>query len=224
MIVDGWLDWAIRLPGNPAHVNGGVNEAKGIFLHSAEGYADNLLDLAVYGPLSWHASNLMDGRVFQHFPFTAQCWHATAANNRYVGMENEGVYTRETTLNEAQIVNAVRVIKDLSAWKGWTPNRPSDPKTIAYTLWEHREVPRLGGSATACPSDRIPWNEILRRLNMPDGAPTLEEIALAAASYVHFVRNQFNLADLSERDKQAIAAMATSIPGLPGFFSTEAKP
>ncbi len=189
---NGWLSWAEHLPGSLAKTNGGVNTARRIFLHSAEGYADNLLDLAVNGPLSWHLSNLMDGRLIQHYPFTAQCWHATAANNHSVGMENEGVYTRETTLNEAQIVNAVRVIKDLSEWKGWTPSRPSNPSMTTYTLWEHREVPKLGGSATACPSDRIPWNEILRRLAMPDGAPTLEEIALATASYVHFVRNQFN--------------------------------
>jgi hypothetical protein len=167
---DGWLDWAIRLPGNPAHVNGGVNEAKGIFLHSAEGYADHLIELATDGPLSWHLSNLMDGRVFQHFPFTAQCWHATAANNKYIGMEHEGVFTVETSLNEAQIANAVRVIKDLSEWKGWTPTRPSNPAMTTHTLWEHREVTRIGGSATACPSGRIPWDVIMQALQPPSAA------------------------------------------------------
>ncbi len=158
---DGWLDWAERLPGVASHVNGGVNDVRGIFLHSAEGYADNLLKLATSGPLSWHASNLMGGRLIQHFPFTAQCWHATAANNHYVGMEHEGVYTREPSLNEAQIANAVRVIQDLAAWKGWTPEHTG---AVHQTLWEHREVTLIGGSPTACPSGRIPWAEILRRL------------------------------------------------------------
>lgn len=115
---DGWFDWAIRMPGNPAHVNGGVNPVTGIVLHSAEGYADNLLNLAVNGPLSWHLSNLMDGRVFQHFPLTAQCWHATKFNPDYVGMENEGVFTVERSLNQAQIDNAARVIREIMEWKG----------------------------------------------------------------------------------------------------------
>jgi hypothetical protein len=45
---------------------------------------------------------------------------------------------------------------------------------------------------------------------MPE--PTLEEIALAFASYVHFVRNGFNLADLSPRDKAAIKFAAGRVP------------
>ncbi len=215
--VDGWLDWAERLPASPAKTNGGVNQAKGIFLHSAEGYAEHLLELAVNGPLSWHCSNLMDGRLIQHYPFTAQCWHATAANDKYIGMENEGVYTVEHSLNEAQINNAVRVIRDLSAWKGWTPSRPTNPAMTTYTLWEHREVPKLGGSATACPSGRIPWEEILRRLEMPD-APTLDEELKALIALAHFLRNGWNLNDLSDGDKAAIAFAVNQIPGLPAFL------
>lgn len=176
MILDGWFDWAERMPGNPTHVNGGVNDKRGIFLHSAEGYAEGLLNLAVHGPLSWHLSNLMDGRLVQHFPLTAQCWHASAANNHYIGMENEGVFTREHSLNEAQIANAVRVIEELSEWMGWVPSRTGD---MSQTLWEHREVVWLGGSATACPSGRIPWDVILSRLS--PGAETIDGLGLKAS-------------------------------------------
>jgi hypothetical protein len=162
VITDGWIDGVTRLPGNPEHVNGGINLVWGLFPHSAEGYAGTLLDLAVNGPLSWHMSNLKDGRLIQHFPFTAQCWHATAANNAFVGMEHEGVAGEPLT--EAQIVNLVMVIKELAAWREWTPRRPMSATDLKATLYEHREVTRFGGSATACPSGRIPWDEVIRRL------------------------------------------------------------
>lgn len=175
---DGWFDWAIRTPGPNNKLNrdtNGVplfNPARGIFLHSAEGYKSTLLNLAVNGPLSWHLSNCMDGELHQHYPLTVQTWHASAANPRYIGMEEEGVHTVETSLNQAQIDNSVRVIKELSEWRGWTPARPTGPTDITHTLWEHNEVTRIGGSATACPSGRIPWDTILSLLNAPAPIPT----------------------------------------------------
>lgn len=165
---DGWLDWAIRLQPKPPtkNTNPGTNSVKGIFMHSAEGYASVLLDpqsqWGYNGQHSWHLSNLMDGRVFQHYPFTVRCHHATAANQEYVGVENEGYSPRESSLNEAQIANAIRFITEISEWKGWTPTRTGD-KT--QTLWEHREVGWLGGVPSSCPSGRIPWSEILTRLS-----------------------------------------------------------
>lgn len=167
----GWLDWAERMPGSMRKTNRNwqgnpyPNAANGIVLHSAEGYAGTLLDLAVNGPLSWHLSNLMDGRLIQHYPLTVQTWHASAANPFLIGMENEGVFSVETTLNDDQIANAVHVISDLSAWKGWIPRRPLDNEDTQHTLWEHNEVVRVGGSATACPSGRIPWGRILYALD-----------------------------------------------------------
>lgn len=174
MTVDaqGWLDWATKLPGKQSNVNGGVNTVRGIFLHSAEGYASVLLDpnssYGYHGDLSWHLTNLMDGRVFQHFPLTAQCWHATAANNNYVGMENEGYQPKEKSLNAIQVANAKHVIADIAAWKGWTPKRPTSPTDTTQTLWEHNEVVRIGGTSTSCPSGRIPWDLILGG-DMADG-------------------------------------------------------
>lgn len=188
---DGWLDWAIRLQPSPPtkNMNAGTNPANGIFMHSAEGYASVLLDPnSIYGyngQHSWHLSNLMDGRVFQHYPFTARCHHATAANQSYIGVENEGYQPKEKSLNEAQIQNAVRFINEISAWKGWTPKRPTSASDTSHTLWEHNEVVRLGGSGSSCPSGRIPWNEIMSRLG--GNVNPQEELELAdrrAASLV----------------------------------------
>lgn len=163
---DGWIDWAERLPGPVAHTNPGKNPVRGIFMHSAEGYAGTLLDPnSIYGyngSHSWHLSNLFNGRLVQHYPLTARCWHATAANDGYVGVENEGDWPKELTLTQKQIDNAVHFTKDISEWKSWTPTRTGN---TAQTLWEHNEVVWLGGSATSCPSGRIPWDKILAGLN-----------------------------------------------------------
>lgn len=167
----GWLDWAIRTPrtDNAPRTNPGINDCKGIFLHSAEGYHDHLLELATTGPLSWHFSNMMNGEFHQHYPITARCWHATKANNSYLGMENEGTYQLQPRLNEAQITNAIHCINEVSSLKGWTPSRPAGPLDMGYTLWEHNEVVRLGGSYSQCPSNRIPWPVIMKGLSMKNG-------------------------------------------------------
>jgi len=166
---DGWFDWAIRLPRNDGakRTNDGINPVKGVFMHSAEGYKTTLLRLATTGPLSWHCSNMMDGEFYQHWPLTARCWHATAANDEYVGIENEGRFKdadgviHEASLNAAQIANGKRALADLSAWKGWPLTRPTSPTDKTHTCWEHNEVTRLGGSGSECPSGRIPWAKLM---------------------------------------------------------------
>lgn len=179
---DGWIDWAEKLRPTNNNVNPGVNTVKGAFFHSAEGYASVLLDpnsqYGYNGNLSWHASNLMDGRFIQHYPLTARCWHATAANNDYIGVESEGYQPNEKTLTDAQIDNLVRLTKDLEQWRGWKGSRPKSATDLAYTLWEHREVVKLGGTGTTCPNGRIPWDEILKRLGGPAVTPD-EELELA---------------------------------------------
>lgn len=207
MIVDGWIDWAIKWPGRTEFTYAGTNQARGIFLHSAEGYRAYLLDHSVNGPLSWHFTNMLNGDFYQHHPITARCWHASAANFDYLGMENEGVGDKslspvpEPTLSEPQIDNAVRAIKEISEYKGWIPTRPWNLTQKDYTLWEHNEVIRLGGSATACPSGRIPWNTILSRL---EAMPTDQDQVNALVALAHFIRNGWNLNDLSDFDIAAI--------------------
>lgn len=180
---DGWLTWAERMPGRPATgpgFNAGVNDVRGIFFHSAEGYAETLLSkTSQWGYYNaqypWHLSNLLNGRLIQHYPFTARCWHASAANDHYIGMEHEGRTPDGSTvgpvLNDLQVANDRRVIASVSAWKGWAPTRPTSPSDLAATLYEHTEVIRFGGSSTQCPSHRIPWPAILT----PPAPPTNEE-------------------------------------------------
>lgn len=155
---------------------------RGIFLHSAEGYAGGLwanlnnINPPLKNRVSWHLTNLFTGELYQHYPLTARCWHATAANDDYVGMEHEGKVPEFPSLTEAQIVTSTRVIQELADHYGWAPRRAPG---LTQTLWEHREVTRLGGTATACPSGRIPWDEIMRRLR-PAPAPKMEEAMIVA--------------------------------------------
>lgn len=160
----GWVSWAVKLPGPLSKTYVGVNPVKGVFMHSAEGYAPHLLNLAVNGPLSWHGSITFDGAFHQHYSLLARCAHATAANMEYVGIENEGVAGLHPSLMASQIVTAARLLGEIAAWKGWTPSRPAGATDTSHTLWEHREVTRLGGTSTACPSGRIPWAEILTQI------------------------------------------------------------
>lgn len=70
-------------------------------------------------------------------------------------MESEGVAGQPLT--EAQIATTRRVINELAAYKGWKPER-------GVTIHEHREATRWGSKTTLCPSNRYPWDEILRHL------------------------------------------------------------
>ena len=177
---DGWIDWAIRLEPTNRHVNPGINPVRGIVMHSAEGYASVLLDpssqYGYNGNHSWHLSNLMDGRLFQHYPLTARCWHGTALNQEYVGVENEGDAPKEASLNDAQVANARRFIPEIAEWKGWNPRRPAYEGDTSHSLWEHNETVWLGGDATACPSGRIPWDKILEEpFGNSEQLPPLED-------------------------------------------------
>lgn len=204
---DGWLTWAERMPGRPATgpgFNVGVNDVRGIFFHSAEGYAETLLSkTSQWGYYNaqypWHLSNLLDGRLIQHYPFTARCWHASAANDHYVGMEHEGRTPDGSTvgpvLNDLQVANDRRVIASVGAWRGWAPKRPTAASDLAATLYEHTEVIRFGGSSTQCPSHRIPWDKVL---GTP--APPIQEEIMP----------RFNATAPSARGKQAPFNLALS--------------
>lgn len=185
MIVNGWFTWAERVPGHPKKVNGGTNPAIGFIGHSAEGGENYLRDNPsqapeVGGRKSWHLSNLTDGGFLQHYPITARCWASGSPypNDNFVAMESEGM--AGTPLNEAQIANASRALKELSELQGWTPQR-------LVTVWEHREATRWGSLATACPSNRYPWDEILERVNGGDELSQAEQEELGDRRALAFV-------------------------------------
>lgn len=161
-ISNGWVDWAQRVPGPSIKVNGGINPVHGVVLHSAEGYQSGLLSQLAGAPVSWHFSVLYDGTLWQHYPITAQCWHATAFNNFTIGVEHEGVGGQP--FNDLQLATDKKLIAELSAYGGWSPKRPTSKTDLTATLWEHNEVTRLkGGTGSTCPNGRIPWDKILTK-------------------------------------------------------------
>ena len=160
---DGWFSWAIRDPGPASKTNGGRNTCRGVVPHSAEGYWPHLQTL-LHSPArraSWFASNLKDGRFYQHYPIYTQTWTSGAAypNNNFVAWENEGVAGEPLT--DAQVDNCVKVITELSEMFQWEPRRPVDGGDRMATLYEHNECTRWGAEPTACPSNRIPWDRIM---------------------------------------------------------------
>lgn len=167
---DGWFDWAERLPGNDWQTNFGKNTLRGLVAHSAEGYAATLLSptsqYGYKGNHTWHVSNLFDGHFVQHFPVFARTWHGTVFNQACLGIENEGV---NEPLTEHQINNLVKASLDVAAITGYKAfdrlTGFDDP--AKFLLIEHKQAVIYGGSATACPSGRIPWAEILKRLAYP---------------------------------------------------------
>lgn len=217
---DGWLDWAIKMPGRPAigpGFNGGVNGVRGLVFHSAEGFAATMLSpTSQWGyyraDYPWHLSNLLDGRLIQHQPFHVRCWHGSAFNNEYVGMEHEGLTPEGSTigpvLNELQVANAVRVARDLGEWKGWEPRRPTSTADKTATLYEHNETVRFGGTPTQCPSHRIPWDQILAGLKQEDDM-TPELKALLAAAFILSIGHP--LSDLGPEDREALKALLAQL-------------
>lgn len=168
---NGWLDWAEIRPAPPSKVNPGINDATLYIPHSAVGYWPGYVS-RIYGTdrASVHGWIAYDGKVIQSYPLTARCWASgsTFPNNNGIAFENEGGHRPENEpLTEPQIAANVRIIQDIGNWKGRSVEywrRPNGIKDTDATLYEHRECVRFGSEPTACPSDRIPWDEILRRL------------------------------------------------------------
>jgi hypothetical protein len=166
----GWIDFALDSWGPDHKVNSGVNPVKGVVFHSAEGWEPHITNLLMNGPSSWHGTVTLDGTLSQHYSLLKRCWHATEFNQEYVGFEFEGV--AGTPLNAAQIATAQRIIADLTTWKGYAgavrlPNPPSSAPKDKLLLAEHNEVVWIGGSPTACPSGRIPWDTIMGQAPAP---------------------------------------------------------
>lgn len=135
----------------------------GIVAHSMEGGL-----AAAFGELdradrqaSWHFSVSKSGAVWQHID-TVNISYASGsyqANKRFWSIEHEG--RAGEPLTEAQRLATMAVMGWLLEQKNLKPIRKE-------TLWEHREMMQFGAAATACPSGRIPWNEIIAELEEDD--------------------------------------------------------
>jgi hypothetical protein len=180
---EGWFDWMRREPGPPDKVYTQRNAVDFYVAHSAVGYyggwSSRLFSTArdgsgrysVYAAVSTHGWIPYDGAPLQHYPLTASCWASGSreANTRGVAFEIEGgAPGRESEpLTQAQKQALARILGDIAAWKGVTNaywRRPANDRDLDATLYEHRECVRFGSGPTACPSNRIPWVELLGRL------------------------------------------------------------
>lgn len=160
---EGFFDWAIIYPG-PQSKSGypGIKDsnAQGVVYHSAEGSAASLLSLVTNldRQASWTASNMKDGKFYQHYPVTRIVWTngSKEANIRFRGVESEGV--KGEPLTAAQTENLIRCAEDMRDFFKW----PGFRRNIE--AWEHNQMTAFGAAATACPSGRIPWDKIMAGL------------------------------------------------------------
>jgi hypothetical protein len=220
MAIDGfgWFDWMIHDPGPSWKRNGGRNGGKGKIPHSAEGFWPYLQEL-LWKPerrASWGASNLRDGRCFQHYSVWDQTWTSGAAypNNNFFAFENEGVAGQPLT--PAQTNNIIRIGRELIALQHWKPRRPWGPQDTVASLYEHRECGRFGSEPTACPSGRIPWAVIVPALEEGEHMPTPEYVELKGAD--EDIKKWF-----AARDKQIEDALAKLAVANAGSFAAIEK-
>ena len=163
-----WLPFAVRRDG-PASKFGywpilyrGLELIEGEVKHSAEGPKS-----AMYGVLdgprraSWILSIYKAGPPEQHFPLEAVGWTngSIDANMKFVGMEHEG--KAGEPLNDNQVYWTTRISLALRVL---CPKIASNPPARRVNLWEHNEMTLFGADWTACPSNRIPWAQVLAGL------------------------------------------------------------
>jgi len=170
-----WAPFATRRDGPAWKIGysfpGEGGPKRGDAKHSAEGWwpgAYSVLD----GPrrASWHFTVGLE-RIEQHYPVSAHCWHAgdvdddgaVAANIDLVGIEHLGLAGQALTVY--QVETTTRISQWCAAQFGVSGFARYPVQAGVWTLVEHNEVSDV---ATSCPSGRIPWPDILRRLTVAD--------------------------------------------------------
>lgn len=157
MIIEGWVDWAIRIDGIPDKVWSPRRAKQYVVNHSIEGNLGpalvpaRFLSMAKDGNGNYTADAQAsvtfvlhkDGRLIQMYDLTQSPWTSgsRAANEAGVAIETEGVAGE--LLNDAQVATYVRLIHELTPWFGFELSRAKG------TIKEHREL-----AQTACPSGR----------------------------------------------------------------------
>lgn len=180
-MIDLWMPEAVKVPGHPDKIGyeslgfGATGPKRGTIVHSAEGWGAYLKFL-VQTPLaikSWHFSILQDGTIWQHYPIDAHCWHAgdtddddeVRANIDLDGIEEEGLVGQPLTPEQtSSTVRVIRFQADYFDRDGSYARFPIQPAN-GWTLGEHNQV---SNTYTACPSDRIPWDDVLEGLEVEE--------------------------------------------------------
>ncbi len=212
-----WCSFATRAAG-PANKHGGYQQAeprsgKGAVVHSAEGYRAGM-HTRLDGPatVSWHFSVFKTGEIEQHYPLNAMCWHAqTPANYFYVGIECEGIGGDDPAKWEALTSAQVVALTNLLAWIAKQDGWPSFTRDV--TLFEHNHF-----VATACPSGRIPWSNIIETLDhtppdapAPPADPTPRDVAFAGGAFATFMAEGRDPKTMHPYDQGTIKWMASKL-------------
>lgn len=170
---DGWVDGLERIPGPRDKVYAVKNELEGLACHSMEGWWTYSLQLLMEpNKKSWMFSNLVNGRLVQHYPLTSCPWASGnfKANTKLWPTESEGV--AGTPLNDLQVANMLFLALVYETYTG----RKATRGEAARTVWQHNEVwdwdtPNAG--PTACPSGRYDgfFAALEARVDKPAPAP-----------------------------------------------------
>ena len=178
MIVDGYIDWALRIDGVPDKIYTAPNTGEWITCHSVvgeepefyDGIPNRFLDLSKDASgryTSYAAASCMfilrkNGVLIQMYPVWASTWTSGGpeANTRSWAIEAEGgVYPNYgEKLTPAAELSFLRLVRE---WERYT-NRKAIPNK---TLLQHKDVAKMFGyPATSCASDRYSdaWNKILQ--------------------------------------------------------------
>lgn len=166
-IINGWVDWAVRIDGIPDKVYTAKNTGEWITCHSIVGEESEFQDGVPNRFLSTEkdsdgnytasaAASVMfilrkNGTLIQMYPIWASTWTSGGreANTRSWAIEAEGglnPYTEKLTSQAA--LTLVRLVREWESYLG----RKAIPNE---TLLQHKDVARkFGYLATACASDR----------------------------------------------------------------------
>ena len=152
-----WYPGAVVIPGPESKQGYGsirTRIAKGLMGHSAEGeWAGMLARLESTSQVTWTGSILTVGTVIQHYPLSACCWHAGSSypNTRWSGWELEGRAGEPLTMaQKLALADVIFWQAEQEDWPGFILKKDTG------TLHEHNWY-----FATACPSGRIPWEEVI---------------------------------------------------------------
>lgn len=185
----GWFTWGGHQSGLPFKVWPGTNKIEGVVFHSAVGSLSGVVNVvndpnqmrSVTGAIGY------DGRFIQFYPVTACVWAngTKEANLAYPAFEFEGGYpgNEREPLTPDQTSTAVRILQDLAAYKGVSESYWRRPTTLI----EHREI-----VATACPSGRIGWDEIVAGLHGDDETKRLLADREGRVVLDHLLTRHFN--------------------------------
>ena len=208
-----WAPFAIKREGPAWKVGysfvGESSPKRGEVKHSAEGWWPGIYS-RLDGPdnASWHFTVGLDS-VEQHYPLSANSWHAgdvdddgaVSANIDLVGVEHLGLAGQPLTAY--QVAQTIRITNWAAAQAPFTRFARYSGVYLPSPTWilaEHREV---SNAPTACPSGRIPWHEILERLNMPT-TPTTENYLGAAKILAEIIVRYGNKQLPTEAQKSAL--------------------